>query len=406
MISTALRSAAVAALAALAAIAAIVVADFTVPVSAQSEEITGRIVARQLADGRVEFGWQATGSARVLPRQRYLTKKTPIDLWLRSSRVRVAGDAIGRINAKRLADGRIEFGFTPINGERIEPRARYFPADARVDRWLRSTPIRFTPPPVFVAVSANETHACGLREDGSITCWGSSGEGQTDTPPGSYRAVSVGRTHTCGLREDDRVRCWGNNYGGKTDHASGSYSAISAGTAHTCGLYAFSGLLACWGANQEGQSNAPTGSFTAVDAGTWHTCAIRRSDSAIECWGWTPTAAPAGSFSAVSADAWHSCGLRTNGEIECWIHNPQDGDHFWFEDPPAGNYTAVSVGLQHACGLRSNGELVCWGGTDQYGESSPPAGRYSAVSAGQFYTCGLRTDGEIVCWGWKAFRTP
>ena len=52
------RSAAVATLAALAALAAILAADLTPPASAQSEdETTGRIVARRLADGRTEFGW-------------------------------------------------------------------------------------------------------------------------------------------------------------------------------------------------------------------------------------------------------------------------------------------------------------------------------------------------------------
>ena len=45
----------------------------------------------------------------------------------------------GRIVARLLADGRIEFGFQPEGGDRILPRSRYFPANARVDRWLRSS---------------------------------------------------------------------------------------------------------------------------------------------------------------------------------------------------------------------------------------------------------------------------
>ena len=74
------RSAAIAALTALAAIAAIIAADFTAPASAQSEdETTGRIVARRLADGRVEFGWQPTGGERVLPRQRYFPAAATVD---------------------------------------------------------------------------------------------------------------------------------------------------------------------------------------------------------------------------------------------------------------------------------------------------------------------------------------
>ena len=45
-----------------------------------------------------------------------------------------------RIVAQKLEDGRIEFGLEQ-DGERILPRSRYFPADARVGRWLRSSVI-------------------------------------------------------------------------------------------------------------------------------------------------------------------------------------------------------------------------------------------------------------------------
>ena len=48
----------------------------------------------------------------------------------------------GRIVASRRAGGRIEFGWQPADGgERVLPQQRYFPTDATVDRWLRSTEI-------------------------------------------------------------------------------------------------------------------------------------------------------------------------------------------------------------------------------------------------------------------------
>lgn len=55
-------------------------------------------------------------------------------------------DVTIRIVAQRLEDGRVEFGVIQQqpNGtwsDRILPRARYFPADAEVGRWLRSSPI-------------------------------------------------------------------------------------------------------------------------------------------------------------------------------------------------------------------------------------------------------------------------
>ncbi len=103
---------------------------------------TGRIVARRLADGRTEFGWQPEGSdERVLPSSRYFPTSARVDRWLNSSPVEVNGLEVGRINARLRADGRIEFAFTPTGGERILPPGRYFPTSAAIDVWLRSTEI-------------------------------------------------------------------------------------------------------------------------------------------------------------------------------------------------------------------------------------------------------------------------
>ena len=74
---------------------------------------SGRIVAQRLTDGRTEFGWQLADG----------------------------GERGCRSSARLLADGRIEFAFTPAGGERILPQSRYFPVGAGVERWLRSTEI-------------------------------------------------------------------------------------------------------------------------------------------------------------------------------------------------------------------------------------------------------------------------
>ena len=109
-----------------------------------ADATSGRIVARLAADGRTEFGWQPTNGERILPRSRYFPTDAQVERWLRSSPIEVSGVVIGRINARLLADGRIEFAFTPADGERILPPSRFFPADAEVDRWLRSTEIELS----------------------------------------------------------------------------------------------------------------------------------------------------------------------------------------------------------------------------------------------------------------------
>ena len=54
-----------------------------------------------------------------------------------------------RITAKKLADGRVEFGLQQREadggwGERLLPRVRKLPANAKVDRWLSSSPVSLT----------------------------------------------------------------------------------------------------------------------------------------------------------------------------------------------------------------------------------------------------------------------
>ena len=150
------RRSAIAALAALAVATAIIAADLTAPASATlPPECNGYIVAQRLEDGRVQAIWQerkVNPLWRVVPNQRYIPADAPVDRWLRSSTVRVGGWGEITIDARPRSDGRIEFAYTrirwnnyrdPNDRERILPELRYFPADAPVGRWVYSSEIRF-----------------------------------------------------------------------------------------------------------------------------------------------------------------------------------------------------------------------------------------------------------------------
>ena len=418
---------------AVAIIAAAVALDLPSAAAQSEDEQAGRIVARRLDDGRTEFGWRPAGGARVLPRLRYFPADATVDRWLNSSPVEVDGAEIGQINARLRSDGRIEFAFTPTDGERIAPPARYFPVDATVGRWLRSTEIAIGPPrPTagFIAVSAAGLHTCAIRTSGAIECWGANRSGKTDAPAGSdFTAVSAGGGHNCALRTSGEIECWGSNESsvvtvtedgektyipaGRTDAPAGSFTAVSAGAGHNCALRE-SGEIECWGGNTfwrfneesqadqlvyGGQTDAPAGPFVAVSAGYAHTCALRESGE-IECWGandYGQTDATAGSFTAVSAGGFHTCALRESGAIECWGAND-----YGQTAAPAGPFTAVSTGTWHTCALRESGEIECWGAND-YGQTGATAGSFTAVSAGFYHSCGLRESGAIECWGWNNF---
>lgn len=392
----------------LALAAAVVALDLAQPVQAQGDEQSGRIVARRLDDGRTEFGWQPVGGERVLPRARYFPADAGVGRWLNSSPVEVDGVEIGRINARLREDGRIEFAFTPTDGERILPPSRYFPAGARVGRWLRSTEIVVgAAHDPFVAVDAGAWHTCGLRASGEITCWGDersytkqNGEG----PAGRFIAISAGGGHTCGLRENGEITCWGWTVRGAIP--AGPFTAVSAGDypfgrgdsdpwQTACGLRD-TGTIECWGENDYGQADPPGGRFTVVSTQWLYGCGLRESGE-IKCWGYAYVSTsgngegPGGRFIAVSAGGYQVCGLHETGAIECWGTSAGT-------DAPGGRFTAVSGGGRHTCGLRETGAIECWGSNSD-GQLDAPAGLFSAVSAGELHTCGLRNSGAIECWG-------
>ena len=184
-----------------------------------------RIVARKLADGRIEFGLQpraADGawSDRQLPRVRFFPTTAGIGRWLASSPLTLPAGEV-RIVARKLADGRIEFGLQPRSADgawsdRQLPRVRFFPTTAGIGRWLASSPLTLTPTITdqpsttqYTAITAGSNHSCALRTDATITCWGSNNHGRADAPTGQYTAITAGRGHSCALRTDGAVTCWG-----------------------------------------------------------------------------------------------------------------------------------------------------------------------------------------------------
>lgn len=138
-----------------------------------------RIVARLLEDARIEFAllhaqWVdddaplSWSSAPILPRQRYFPASPRGDRWLYASpqTITTGGGAeyTVRIAARRLANGRTEFGLQVRQGSGWGathlPASRFFPADAAPGGgWLRSSEINlddaFNPVPDNVPIIAS-----------------------------------------------------------------------------------------------------------------------------------------------------------------------------------------------------------------------------------------------------------
>ena len=263
----------------------------------------------------------------------------------------------------------------------------------------------------FTAVSAGHSHSCGVRSDGTITCWGNNDYGQADPPTGTFTAVSAGETNSCGLRTDGTVTCWGN--GNKAP--AGSFTAVVTSLSdqrflsngliwgYSCGLRT-DGTVTCWdGSSRDSFDSIFDSSYSAISAGGM--LCLLRTDGTVTCW--EPNFAVHlgldawGSFTAISTGS-PSCGLRTNGTVTCWAVSEGSVQGEWVA--PSGSFTALSAGSR-GCGLRTDGTAVCWGWTHAdanrsfFEHSDTPAGSFAAISAGGWQTCGLRNDGTVTCWG-------
>lgn len=216
----------------------------------------------------------------------------------------------------------------------------YYPK-SEVDALLVS--LRSTMPKRFTQISTGSKHACGLKSDSSVVCWGDNGAGQAPTSiSGLFTQLSAGSKHTCAKKTDGSVACWGDNGSGQSPGTvAGLFKQVSSGALHTCAVKA-DNSVACWGDNSATQAPAVvSGSFIQVSSGTNHTCGVK-TDNTVTCWGNNDygQASPivTGPFTQVNAGAYYSCGIKTDRSAVCWGFNG-DGQ----STPVAGQFIQVST---------------------------------------------------------------
>ena len=304
----------------------------------------------------------------------------------------VPADAWYAADVARLAASRITVGcgdgtvFCPSRGTTRAQMATFL---HRAENRAQPT----TPPP-YKAVDSGLRHACGVRSDNTVTCWGYNEGGQVSTPGGEFLTVSAGRWHNCGLRPDRTISCWGYNSDGQLDAPAGEFSEVSAGDVHNCALRT-DGTAVCWGSNRIRKAEAPSGEFTSVHAANEHSCGLR-TDGTITCWGSNGSRqlnVPEGHYRSLSTGQSVSCAVRTDGTVACW-GNPSIQWRI-----PDGQFRSVSAGSSHACGIRPDNAIVCWGSDRGEGLNDPPVGEFTAMTSGPNHSCGLHTDGTVTCWG-------
>ena len=140
-----LRPAALLALA-LLAVAALALSGGLAAADGHSDD-EASVVARLAENRRVEFGLQI-GGLTILPDRRFVSLNRGATGWLRSSEVALPNGRTASVVARRIADGRFEWGLR-IAGvdDDLRPADRYIPPLRSFSSWLSSGPIAVPPLP-------------------------------------------------------------------------------------------------------------------------------------------------------------------------------------------------------------------------------------------------------------------
>jgi alpha-tubulin suppressor-like RCC1 family protein len=287
----------------------------------------------------------------------------------------------------------------------------------------------------IVSLAGGEAHACALKSDGAVLCWGDNLYWQIGDPTnaairtvktpqevvglgGPVLGLFTGATasHNCVITASFTVKCWGRNRSGnlgdgktvdtplpQTVPALSSVAALALGTDHTCALN-FAGAVLCWGGNGSGQ----LGDGSTRDRLTP-----------------TPVVGLGSGVADIVAGQLHTCALLVSGGVKCWgrgnrgqLGNAAQLDASIPVDVVGVNTaTQIVAGAEYNCALQQGGSVKCWGSRQQAGggdgiewtsstipQSTPVtviglSGPVETLGASYRYACAVVVGGVVECWG-------
>lgn len=231
-------------------------------------------------------------------------------------------------------------------------------------------------PGTTASISLGNQHACALKTDGSVVCWGSNdssldggqiGDGTTEVVrpkptqvislgPGSTSAVYLNNVGNCAVKTDNSIVCWGsvhaNGYSGATKPVKisvniGKVKQLMPRFKMTCALKDDNSVV-CWGQNYCGQLGNGTKTGSGIPT---------------QVIGLGP-----GSTAAISSESgYYSSALKTDGSVVSWgCAAPGDGTVFNKYSPVQvsglGAGTTAAIAENTSCALKTDGSVVCWSG--------------------------------------------
>jgi alpha-tubulin suppressor-like RCC1 family protein len=318
-------------------------------------------------------------------------------------------------------------------------------------------------------LSGGAYHACAVMTDNRLKCWGLNNYGQLGIESGTSlgwsagtigdnipyvnlgtgrtaKSVAAGTQTTCALLDNGTVKCWG--YSGNGERGSGD----TASTGSSVGQMGDNLPVVDLGTGRTAKK---------LSAGYDHACAVLDNDQ-LKCWGYNAygqlglgdTAARGDgpgemgdslpyvnlgtgrTVKDVQCGAYATCAILDNGGVKCWGYDGYGlsgaGTTATFGDAPGtmgdnapyaqigSGRTAqkISVGVYHVCAVLDDGSAKCWGyggygevgsgsSTVSYTPSTVDPGtsghKFVDVVTGEYSTCVLYDDGNTKCMGYNAY---
>ncbi len=255
--------------------------------------------------------------------------------------------------------------------------------------------------PGVATIAVGGYHACAVRTDSTVWCWGDAGYGQ----------LGDGTTGDANQMRSTPVRVR------RGSSALRGVTTVTAGTASSCAVRV-DRTVWCWGDASEGQlGNGQSGSgqqrtkAVQVRRGSGHLTGVKQ----------------------LASSGNHVCALRTNGSVMCWgrgaigqlgdgqtgpMHRRTSAVRVRQGSGYLEHVVSIAAGYDHSCAVKADGSAWCWGDGQygQLGDGTVGSGHFrskatkvrqgsgyltkaSVVAAGGYHTCVRRTDGSAWCWG-------
>ena len=235
---------------------------------------------------------------------------------------------------------------------------------------------------------------------------------------GTVSAISAGASHACAVRDNGRVTCWGTNL--PPFATPGSVPTPNSDTQ----LFVVDGEPVTDVDDIELEMQARLFCVHRTATPGWYCANAAGASTLVDptttgpaYHGLLPLPIP-DPIDAFSIHSGHGCVVRA-GQVACWGagRDGELGDGLATDSSApvtvlgVTTATDVDVGQGHSCALLADGNVSCWGRTPGNGLSTdtstpgliPLTGVASNpvidLASGQGHTCALRQDGHVDCWG-------